>query len=508
MQAYLEMKNIRKTFPGVLALDDVDFDLRQGEVHTLVGENGAGKSTLINVLFGAHKKDHGDIRIQGKSVHISHPKVAQKFGIVAVQQHFSLIPTMSVAENIYYGKYPRTPLGMIDWKRLFANAEDFLKNIGFDDLDVQAQITALSVAEAQKVEIAKAVRQQPKIIIMDEPSAVLPTSDLEKLFRLIIDLKTQQVGIIYISHHFDEVFEISDRITVLKDGKKISTILPSETDHDGLVRLMVGRDVGEMYPQRTANIGPEILAIQRLSSETLTDVSFVLHQGEVLGIAGLVGAGRTELCEAIFGLDASARGEVMIEGQPAVIRSPLEAIQRGMGFVTEDRHRTGLMLTMPVQTNITFVGHKKVSRFGILNEKIDQAVTEEYVEKMNIITPSIRQLVQLLSGGNQQKVVLAKWLFTEPKILILDEPTRGIDVGAKVEIYRLINHLVAQGLAVIMVSSELPEILGMSDRILVMRAGRIVGEFLPERTSEEEIIACASGVIFSGENHNRRSSAS
>ncbi len=490
------MKRITKTFPGVKALDNVDFDLEIGEIHTLVGENGAGKSTLIKVLAGIHRRDSGSIEIMGKKTHISTPKDAIKSGIYSVQQHYSLQPNMSVAENIMFGEYSGSKAGMINWRKIFSAADEFVKTIGFEDIDVSRNVCDLSVAEGQKVEIAKALYRNPKILIMDEPSAVLPKNDLERLHEILQRIK-KDIGIIYISHHFEEIFEISDRISILKDGKNVDTVLPSEIDNDALVRLMVGRDIGDMYPPRTDSSQKEVvLEVEGLSTSKLHNVSFELKKGEILGIAGLIGAGRTELCQAIFGLDVHT-GKIRLKGREVHNRSSRRAICNGFGFVTEDRHKTGLVLPMSVKNNISLAAHKKICKLCFVSERADKRAAQEFVEKLRISTPGIGQLVEFLSGGNQQKVVLAKWLFNGAEVLLLDEPTRGIDVGTKAEIYRLMKNLVKEGISIIMVSSELPEIIGVSDRILVMHKGRIAGELNPEDTSEEEILAYAAGLKHS-----------
>jgi len=491
--AYLEMSNITKIFPGVKALDKVNFSLDIGEIHTLVGENGAGKSTLVKVLAGAHKRNTGDIKIDGKKAKILSPKDAMKLKIFSVQQHYSLQPNMTVAENIKFGNYPAS-LGMISWKKVVKETADFVKELGFDEIDVKKKVYELSVAEGQIVEIVKALYRKPKILIMDEPSAVLPKNDLDKLHNILQKIK-KDIGIIYISHHFEEIFKISDRITVLKDGKNVDVVKPSDIDEDELCKMMVGRDIGDMYPSRENHKNEEIVMnVENLSTKKVYDINFNLKRGEILGIAGLVGAGRTELCEALFGLDPLIKGKISLENKEIHNRSPRKSISHGFGFVTEDRHKTGLILPMTVKKNISLVGYKKISKLTFVDGKKDKNVAKEYIDKLKIMTPTMNQLAEYLSGGNQQKVVLSKWLFSGADVLLLDEPTRGIDVGTKAEIYKLMKDLTKKGMSIIMVSSELPEIIGMSDRILVMHKGKIAGELYPEQTSEEEILAYAAGL--------------
>ena len=491
--AYLEMSNITKIFPGVKALDKVNFSLDIGEIHTLVGENGAGKSTLVKVLAGAHKRNTGDIKIDGKKAKILSPKDAMKLKIFSVQQHYSLQPNMTVAENIKFGNYPAS-LGMISWKKVVKETADFVKELGFDEIDVKKKVYELSVAEGQIVEIVKALYRKPKILIMDEPSAVLPKNDLDKLHNILQKIK-KDIGIIYISHHFEEIFKISDRITVLKDGKNVDVVKPSDIDEDELCKMMVGRDIGDMYPSRENHKNEEIvMKVENLSTKKVYDINFNLKRGEILGIAGLVGAGRTELCEALFGLDPLIKGKISLENKEIHNRSPRKSISHGFGFVTEDRHKTGLILPMTVKKNISLVGYKKISKLTFVDGKKDKNVAKEYIDKLKIMTPTMNQLAEYLSGGNQQKVVLSKWLFSGADVLLLDEPTRGIDVGTKAEIYKLMKDLTKKGMSIIMVSSELPEIIGMSDRILVMHKGKIAGELYPEQTSEEEILAYAAGL--------------
>ncbi len=491
--AYLEMNNITKIFPGVKALDGVNFELNLGEIHTLVGENGAGKSTLVKVLAGAYKRDEGNINIEGKKAKILTPKDAMKQKIFSVQQHYSLQPNMTVAENIKFGRYSSSA-GFINWKSVLKDAEDFVNELGFGEIDVKKKVYELSVAEGQIVEIVKALYRKPKILIMDEPSAVLPKNDLEKLHSILQKIK-KDIGIIYISHHFEEIFKISDRITVLKDGKNVDVVKPSEINEEELCKMMVGRDIGDMYPSRDKDKSDEtVLKVAGLTTRKIHNVNFELKKGEILGIAGLVGAGRTELCEALFGLDPLIGGSVNLKNRKVSNKTPRRSISNGFGFVTEDRHKTGLILPMTVKKNISLVGYKKISKWTFIKGKKDRDAAQEYIDKLKIATPTMNQLAEYLSGGNQQKVVLSKWLFSGADVLLLDEPTRGIDVGTKAEIYKLMKELTRDGMSIIMVSSELPEILGMSDRILVMHKGKIAGELYPEETSEEEILAYAAGL--------------
>lgn len=498
MGAYVVMHGIRKQYPGVLALDAVDLEVALGEVHALVGENGAGKTTLARILSGATRRDDGDIIVGGKLSSLSSPTAARQCGIVSIQQHFSLIPNMSVAENIIFGHYPAKAPGLLDWRKTRNLAKELLDSIGFSEIDVRRPTGELSVADRQKVEIAKALYEKPRVLIMDEPSAVLPRDDVEKLHSIVRRLKAAGVGIVLISHNLPEVFALADRITVLRDGKRIATVETRHTSEEQVVRMMVGREIGELYPREHHVVGETVLSATNLVTDALKGVNLNLRKGEILGIAGLVGSGRTQLCEALFGIAPLRQGTITVEGRLARIRCPKDAIRLGMAFVTEDRHATGLILPMSVQCNISFVGYRKITRLGMIDHAEDARVAREYVEKLSISTPSIKQIVEYLSGGNQQKVVIAKWLYSEPKILILDEPTRGVDVRTKVEVYRLINRLVREGVAVLMVSSDLPEVLGLSDRVLVMREGRVVGEFDARDTNEEEIIACASGLRLNG----------
>ncbi|MCC8179339.1 MAG: sugar ABC transporter ATP-binding protein [Planctomycetes bacterium] len=496
MEPILEAKGITKRFPGVTALLDVDFDLYPGELHAICGENGAGKSTLIRVLSGDHAMDEGAIRLWGAQVNITSPHDAKKNGLHTVPQHYCLIPTMTVAENLFFGRQGRRGC-WINWKSVNARARELLEEIGFDDIDVRHRVESISVGSAQKVEIAKVLGNHPRIVIMDEPSASLPQKDMKRLYAVIEKLKQDGVGIIYISHHLEEVFRISDRVTVLKDGRKIATLRTADTDQDEVIRLMVGRDIGNMYPKRTVAPGEPVLTVDSLVADKVKEVSFELREREILGFYGLIGAGRTELCNALFGVNPVRSGSVMMHGADARAASPRRAIGRGFGYVTEDRHQTGLVLTMSIQENISLAGNRQVSRLLFIRKQQDVATAKQYVKTLRIVTPGIKQLVKNLSGGNQQKVVLGKWLFVKPRILILDEPTRGIDVGAKEEIYRLMDALTAEGISIIMVSSDLPEMLQMSDRIIVMREGEVMDVMSKKEASEERVVAAASGLAES-----------
>ncbi|MDH7482975.1 MAG: sugar ABC transporter ATP-binding protein [Armatimonadota bacterium] len=490
----LEMRGITKTYPGVKALDNVDFEVAKGEVHALVGENGAGKSTLMKILAGAQPMDSGEIRINGEVVHITSPQKAMDLGISIIYQEFNLVPYLNAAENIFLGREPKGILpGFVDFKTMYAEAQRVIDSLGVK-LDVRTPVNRLSVAQQQMVEVAKATSRNASIIAMDEPSATLTEHELQNLFELIRSLKSKGVSIIYISHRLEEIFQIADRVTVLRDGKLVGTKPVSEIDRDEIIRMMVGRELKEKIPKESVEFGPPALTIKGLSRKgILHDISFTVHKGEVLGIAGLVGAGRTELARAIFGADPIDTGEIWLNGTRVDIRSPRDAIQLGIGLVTEDRKELGLILGMVVRENISLANLDSLTRFGFVNRREERKAALKFVEDLMIKTPSIEQQVQNLSGGTQQKVVLAKWLFTRSKVLIFDEPTRGIDVGSKVEIYQLMNQLAANGTAIIMISSELPEILGMSDRIIVMHEGRIAGEFSREEATQEKIMHLATG---------------
>jgi len=489
----LEMRHIRKTFPGVVALDDVDFELRRGEVHILLGENGAGKSTLMKILSGAYHKSTGQIFLEGAEVEIKNPRHAQTLGISTIYQEFNLIPHLSVGENIFLGREPARLPGLIDQRTIFQGATRALSALGLT-LSPRKLVKELRVAEQQMVEVAKALSLDARILIMDEPTAALTEHEIGELFATIRRLKDKGQSIIYISHRMEELFEIGDRVTVLRDGRSVGTYKVRNIDKSELIRLMVNRELTELFPKEKATRGQEVLRVEGLGTKGgLKDISFSLHKGEVLGIAGLLGAGRTELARAIFGLDKIATGTIYVKGESQKIDSPRRAINCGIGFLTEDRKSQGLVLPLSVKANLCLSSVDKFSRWGIMDTKQEQRATGRYVKELRIRTPSIDQRVVFLSGGNQQKVVLSKWLCSQADVFIFDEPTRGIDVGAKAEIYQLMNRLTASGVAIIMISSELLEVLGMSDRILVMRGGRITGEFSAEDATQEKILQCALG---------------
>jgi len=494
----LEMNGIVKRYPGVLAVNNAQLTLKAGEVHCLVGENGAGKSTLMKILAGAILPDEGEVRLAGDVVRIESPQHAQRLGISMIYQEFNLTPYQSVAENIFLGREPRygrTPI--IDWPRLHADASNLLDRIRVK-LDVHKPIYQCSVAEQQMVEIAKALAFNARVIVMDEPSATLTDHELDALFDLIRNLKGQGIGLIYISHRLDEIFALGDRVTIMRDGAYIGTDAIADVTRESIIKKMVGRELKDEFPKETFERGDERLRVDGLTRfGAFEDVSFSVHTGEIVGLTGLVGAGRTEVVRAIFGADAIDEGQIYLDEEPVRIASPREAIRRGIGLLTEDRKNQGLVLGMSVRENATLANLKALVRGGLLRQREERDVTSKFVDELRIKTPTIDQAVQNLSGGNQQKVVLAKWLFTHSNVLIFDEPTRGIDVGAKVEIYRLMNDLVRRGVAVLIISSELPEVIGMCDRILVMHAGQIAGELAREDATQERIMHLATGESLS-----------
>jgi ribose transport system ATP-binding protein len=495
-QHILEMQNVTKDFPGVRALENVSLQLRKGEVHALVGENGAGKSTLMRILFGVHQKDSGNIMLRGEEVSILNPSHAQRLGISMVHQELNLVPQMNAAQNIALGHETTHAGAILDWPAVYGMCRENLAKLGAEDINSKVPVRKLSVAHRQLVEIAKALSWNAEIIVMDEPTSSLTESEAEELFSRIKSLRDRGVSVIFISHHIDEIFRIADRVTVLRDGKNVATREISDVDSDSLIHMMVGRAVNTLFEKEQSHKGGESLRVEGLERRgVLHDIHFTAYKGEILGIAGLVGSGRTELVRAIFGADPIDAGEIYIEGKRVRIKSPQDAINNGISLLTEDRKGQGMVLLMPVKDNIVLASMEKVSRGLILNLAKMRELAAKYVSDLNIRTPSVDRAVKYLSGGNQQKVIVAKWLCKNSSIFIFDEPTRGIDVGAKVEVHRLMNHLAQQGASILMISSELPEILGMSDRILVMREGRIVGELDRDAATQETIMAYATGGV-------------
>lgn len=494
MTPILELRNVKKTFPGVTALDNVSFDVFPGEVHALLGENGAGKSTLIKIISGVYKPDHGSLSVHANEVHFQTPLEAQAAGIATIYQELLLFPALTVAENIFMGHPPRNRFGGVDWPTMRSKAAEFLRSLDIFDLEPTEIVGALSIGNRQRVEIAKALSRDARLLIMDEPTAALTEADVERLFDIVRKLRKRDVGIIYISHRLDEVFELADRVTVLRDGNYVGTSPVAETSKDDLIRMMVGRSIDALFPKRKAALGDVILKVENLNRRPLTkDVSFSIRSGEIVGLAGLVGAGRSELAQAIFGVTPADSGDVLLAGQETSITSPIDAKRLGIAYVPEDRGIQGLVRPMNLRENIAMAVLDRLARANVINPRKEQVLARDAIKQFGIRTSSTEQVVNKLSGGNQQKAVLAKWLATDPKLLIMDEPTRGVDVGAKAEIHRLMGELVDRGLAILMISSELPEIMGMSDRILVMREGQLVAEFDRDEADQEKIAAAMMG---------------
>jgi len=496
---FLEMRGIVKKFPGVLALDHVNLTVKKGEVHALLGENGAGKSTLMKILSGAYQKDEGTIFFDGKEVEIHSSQDAQKLNISTIYQELNLTEQLTVAENIYMGRQLMKNRFQVDWKRMFSEAQKLLDDLGVD-IDAHMLVRDLGVAHKQMVEVAKSLSINSKVLIMDEPTAPLTNREIKTLFDTIKMLKSRGVSIIYISHRLEEVMEICDRATIMRDGCNVTELNVAETNLDEIIRYMVGRELKEKFPKIHIQPGAERLRVEKLNAgKQVKDVCLSVRGGEILGIAGLVGAGRTETARALFGMDPKDSGKIYIDGKEVEINQPLDAIQAGIGFVTEDRKGEGLVLTLPISQNMTLATLEKLGPPVHMLLRQERATVLEYIDKLNIKTPSHLQLARNLSGGNQQKVVLAKWLLSDSKVIIFDEPTRGIDVGAKIEVYNIINDLVRAGVAVIMISSEMPEVLGMSDRVAVMHQGEITGVFDNDGTlTQEKVLYYATG----GDKHN------
>lgn len=492
------MKGISKSFPGVQALRDVSLQVHAGEVHAVVGENGAGKSTLIRILGGVHQRDAGEIWLHGRPVEIPTPIHARQLGISIIHQELNQVPALSVGENIFLGREPRRGLGVVDWPEMHGRTRRLLQELGLP-IDPRRRLGTLTVAEQQLVEIAKALSVEAELVIMDEPTSALTVEETDRLFQFVQDLRARGVGVVYITHRLEEVFKIADRVTVLRDGQYVGTYPISQITLDDLIRLMVGRQITEKFPKEAVLRGAPVLEVRGLTvPAAFEDVSFTVAHGEILGIAGLIGSGKTEVAHAVFGAIPLDRGEILLDGRPMVIRSPSEAIAHGIGLVTEDRKRLGLVLQMSVRGNITLSILSELDRAGFIRHAQEDHLVAQAIRDLDMAVTSPEQLTRNLSGGTQQKLVVAKWLQAKARVLLLVEPTRGIDVGAKVEMYRLMVDLARRGVGIVMVSSEMPEILGMSDRILVMHEGRITAEFMREQATQEAILASATGRVHSG----------
>ncbi len=493
-QPILQMVRINKSFSGVRVLRDVDFELHKGEVHAVVGENGAGKSTLMKIAAGIYRRDSGQITWKGTPVEVSTPHASMELGIAMVHQELTLAPHLTVAENLFLGREPllQRQLGLIHRKQLFQQAKRVLDENHFD-IDPAAIVLSLPIAQRQLVEIARALAGDSEVIIMDEPTSSLSATEAEEFFKVIHRLRTKGVSVIYISHRLEELHEVADRVTILRDGRKIITAPFASLEMSTIIKHMVGRELSAMFPEKDAESGEEVLRVENLSrAGVLHAISFSLRAGEILGVAGLVGAGRTEMARAIFGLDRIDSGRILVLGKEVHDVSPSKAIAAGMGYLTEDRKITGLAVGLDVSANVTLPSLRKLVSFGKIDLAEEREVARKYVTRLRIMTPSVRQKVLRLSGGNQQKVAIAKWLFAQSKVIIFDEPTRGIDIAAKRDVFDLFVELTRMGAGILMISSELPEILGMSDRILVMRRGRIAGELDPRKTNQEEILRLAA----------------
>jgi ribose transport system ATP-binding protein len=489
----LEMRGISKRFPGVVALEGVDFEVRPGEVHVLLGENGAGKSTLVKILSGAVRKDAGEIRLAGKPVEISGPDQARRLGVTVIYQELMLVPHLSVAENVFLGKAP-TRWSLVDWRRMRADAARILNGLGLT-IDVTRPVGQLGLAQQQMVEVARALADDARVLVMDEPTSALSGREVEQLFATTERLIARGVAIVYISHRMDEVFRIGHRVTVLRDGRHVATRPLGEVTTGELVRLMANRDLAEQYPPRQTTRGPELLRVRGLTRRgVLHDINLSLHAGEIVGLAGLAGAGRTELARAITGADPIDAGEIAVRGRPVRIATPAAAVRHGLGLLPEDRKTHGLVLPLSVQQNIALPNYRRWSKWGLVRASGERAEAMRMIDELRVRTPGPGQPSRLLSGGNQQKVVLAKWLAGRAEIFIFDEPTRGIDVAARRDIYELMNGLVARGAGILMISSDLPEVLGMSDRIVVLRQGRVQAELDAQSASEADVLQAAFGV--------------
>jgi ribose transport system ATP-binding protein len=490
---HIQMNDIYKAFGTNQVLSGVDFELQEGEVHALMGENGAGKSTIMNILTGLHMRDSGTIQIDGQEKYFNNPKDAEKHGVAFIHQELNVWPEMTVLENLFIGKELRSKFGLLKTKEMKALAKKQFEKLAVNiPLDKNAGLC--SVGQQQMIEIAKALMTNAKVIIMDEPTAALTEREIEKLFEVINALRKESVSIVYISHRMEEIFAICDRITVMRDGKTVDTKGISETNFDDVVRKMVGRELTDRFPERNSIVGSTMLEVKNASRNGMFEnVSFSVKSGEVVGVAGLMGAGRTEIMRALFGLDKLDSGEIWLDGKKATIKNPYEAVKLGIGFITEDRKNEGLVLDFSIRYNMALPNLTSFSKKGFIDDKTENEFVKLLIKRLHIKTQSGETNAKDLSGGNQQKVVIAKWIGIGPKVLILDEPTRGVDVGAKREIYQLMNELTDRGVAIIMVSSELPEVIGMSDRILVVHEGKINGELARNEATQEKIMTFATG---------------
>jgi ribose transport system ATP-binding protein len=487
----LEVRKISKEFPGVKALNGVDLTLRRGEIQALVGENGAGKSTLIKILAGVYRKDSGEILFEGTPLELHSALDSLRRGIKVVFQELALVPQLSVAENVFLESFPLKRGGAIDWRAMNGKTQGILASINLD-LNPSRKVSSLTISQQQMVEIARALSHEAKVVIMDEPTSALTPNEIRSLFEVIRRLKGLGIGILYVTHKLEEVFELCDRVTVFRDGQLVSSRPVSETNTNAVVTDMVGRSITTLFPRTHSGKGEKVLGVRGLATERkLRGVSFEVHAGEVVGIFGLLGAGRTELAKAIFGLDPVTGGELELRGRRLRMGSTSHSARAGLGLLTEDRKGEGLVLQMSVAQNMTLPSVREFARLGLIRSRAENLRSQEYVRRLSIKTPSLRHKVEYLSGGNQQKVLLARWLMKKLEVIILDEPTRGIDVGAKAEIHKLIDELASAGLAVIVLTSEMPELLGVSDRILVMSGGRITGEFGREEATQEKVLAAA-----------------
>lgn len=494
-EAYiLEMHGISKNFGGVKALSDVSLKLKKAEIHALIGENGAGKSTLIKILAGAYQKDQGTIKLNGEEVKMSSSKDAIDLGVSVIYQEFMLAPDLTVAENIYIDSMSGSSL-FINWKKLIKNAKEQLIKLGFDDIDPEEKVGNLTVAHQQIVEICKCLARNSKILVFDEPTAVLTFSETKRLLSIVKKLKAEGVSIVFISHRLEELFEISDKITVLKDGKYVDTVETSSINKEKLVTMMVGRDISQLFPDRNAEIGKEILRVENLyANQHIEDVSFSVKQGEVVGFSGLVGSGRTETMRAIFGADKIESGKIIYFGKEVRFKSPREAIKNGFGLLAEDRKNQGLIIEQSIRMNTTLAKMKKIKKMDVINHKYEQEVVTDLLASISTRYGHTDNETNSLSGGNQQKIAIAKWLFADCKFIVLDEPTRGVDIGAKTEIYKIINRLAEAGVGIIVISSEMAEIIGVCDRAVVMREGKVTGEVDKANLNEDNLIKLAMGV--------------